>query len=82
MKYYGKIKGERRMKNYEWIIKNWNKKMNVTICDKTVGILISKNSACGFIKKCKPNCWKCIEEWLNAEATKDNNLYFDDVQED
>lgn len=71
------------MKNYEWIMKNWDKKVNDKLICNTIGLVIAKTSACGLIKKCiYTDCSECIHEWLNEEATKDNNIYFNDVQKD
>lgn len=70
------------MTNYEWLIKNWDKK--VQTFDKTVGDLFTSKISCFFISKCSKsyNCSSCFLEWLDSEATKDNNFYFDDVQKD
>lgn len=84
MKYYGKIKEKRDMTNYEWIMKNWDKKIDDIY--NTVGKLVTFGSLCSFItrKYCdiKGSCTQCVYTWLHAEATKGNNLYFNDVQED
>ena len=70
------------MTNYEWIMKNWDKKVD-ELSRNTIGLVVAKASACFLIKQCKySDCSKCIYEWLNEESTKDNNIYFDDVQKD
>ena len=71
------------MTNYEWLIKNWDKKIDNS--NKTVGQLFSFKSTCTFIamKYCEMNgsCSKCVYTWLHSEASKDTNRLFDDVQE-
>ena len=73
------------MTNLEWLFKNWDKKIDNS--DKTVGHLFSIKDTCAFItmKYCElinGNCSQCVYTWLHTEATKDNNGYFDNVQED
>lgn len=72
------------MKNYEWIMKNWDKKIDNPY--KTIGRLFSFKDTCIFItvEYCNMtcNCPQCVYTWLNEEATKDNNAYFNNVQED
>lgn len=69
------------MTNAEWIIKNWNNK--VQTYDKTVGNLYIKGKSCFFIRTCSDyECTRSSLEWLDSEATEDNNLYFNDVQKD
>lgn len=73
------------MTNLEWIMKNWDKEIDNKY--KTIGRLFSFKDACGFItiKYCEMingNCPQCVYTWLNEEATKDNNAYFNNVQED
>ena len=72
------------MTNYEWIMKNWDKKIDNPY--KTIGRLFSFRSICNVItmKYCDKtgNCPQCVYTWLHTEATKDNNGYFDNVQED
>lgn len=71
------------MTNLEWIMKNWDKKVNDELICNTVGLFFAKNGCCGLIKRCKyTDCSKCIYEWMNAKASKDNNIYFEDVQKD
>lgn len=72
------------MKNFEWIIKNYDR--IVKPINKTVGYLFNKQP-CYLIKKehiigKDYRCSSCFIQWLNAEATEDNNLYFNDVQAD
>ena len=72
------------MTNYEWLIKNWDKKIDNS--NKTVGQLFSFKSTCIFItmKYCEMNgsCSKCVYTWLHSEASKDTNIFFHDVQAD
>ena len=82
MKYYGKI---RYMTNVEWVFKNWDKEIDNS--HKTIGRLFPFKNICSFItmkycEKINGNCKQCVYTWLQSEAAKDNNIYFDDVQED
>ena len=74
----GRLKEIRYMKNFEWIIKNYDR--IVKPINKTVGYLFN-NLPCYFFKKEHISSSYFIK-WLNTEASKGNNRLFDDVQKD
>ena len=80
----GRLKEKRRMTNYEWIMKNWDKEIDNPY--KTIGRLFVFRGICFFItmKYCDMtgNCQQCAYTWLHTEASKDNNIYFNNVQKD
>ena len=72
------------MTNYEWIMKNWDKKIDNRY--KTIGRLFTFRGCCLIItfEYCDRtgDCSQCVYTWLHSEPAKDNNFYFDNVQED